>query len=410
MEQSLAKQDTSIETVRRSEGIDRSPEMAAVASAAGAKALVEARFLVALSRPRDFDRARGRIIAACSRPGFAAKAVYRKPQGKKKNESGMWVDNYIEGLSIRFAEEAIRDYGNIHVSASIIYDDPERSVLRVSATDLECNSTLDDEVVLTKRVERKGDHKTGAAPVGRTVFGERLNSYGDKTYIVEATDDEMGIKLGSAKSKLIRNLGLRLIPGDLLDEARKVCDDTTRREAAQNLPERRQKMALAFSETGVTAKALSEYLGHDCAQSSADEMVELGRVLTDLKEGGKWAEHLAAKRDERAPSAPEAPQVPASEQVVEAKAKPVEVEAKAKPIEVAKGKVGFTDAPTPENPGNEPAVNTADFALWLRARIGEAANVRALNQLAARKAQCPQEDWTAVLDAYTSKKNELMKE
>ena len=415
MEQALAKKEVGIEQVRRAEALDRSPEMAAVAAAASAKAQIEARFLVALSRPRDFDKARERLLAACSRPGFSDRAIYAKPQGKRKNEdTGAWEETFIYGLSIRFAEEAVRDYGNIHVQTAVIYDDEERTVIAGSAVDLETNATLEDSVIVTKRVERRGEYKNPTAPPkGRKVLGTRLNTKGDQVFVVEATDDEMVMKTAAAKSKLIRTLSLRLLPGDLLEEARAACDATTTEETKEDLPKKRENMLKRFADHKIPAKAVGEYLGHDPMQASADEMRELGHVLNGIEDKNtSWAEALDAKRDARAPVAPE---VPTSAKTVDVKASPAKAEEKAStstttsPAEKTKAQAEL-DVVTKENPSSEPAIGTSDFSLWLRARLREAKTVKHLNQLSMRKGQCPEADWPAVLEDYTTRKNELTKE
>ena len=59
----------------------RSGELAASASAAQAKAEIEAAYVIALQRPRSEANARDKILAACRRPAFAKNAWYAKPCG-----------------------------------------------------------------------------------------------------------------------------------------------------------------------------------------------------------------------------------------------------------------------------------------------------------------------------------------
>ena len=54
------------------------------------RAQVQARYTLAISKPRDLDQVRQRILKECRRPGFAEVAMYSKPVGRSK----------IEGLSI----------------------------------------------------------------------------------------------------------------------------------------------------------------------------------------------------------------------------------------------------------------------------------------------------------------------
>src|SRR5690242_15706526 len=90
-------------------------ETAGTAAAAQAKALVEARYTVAIRFPRNEDEVRQKLLKECRRPSFAAVAIYRKPIGQG-----------IEGPSIRFAETAMRLMKNITVETMTVYDDREK--------------------------------------------------------------------------------------------------------------------------------------------------------------------------------------------------------------------------------------------------------------------------------------------
>lgn len=366
--------------------IDRSSEVSAVAMAAAAKAQIEAKLVMAMHRPRSYDVARERLLETCRRPGFADKSVYKKPQGKAFNEdTGKWEQNYIRGLSVRFAEEAARNWGNIDITAKTIYDDDERMVVEVTATDLETIATESDSAIITKRIERKGQ-KNGGAPQGRDVIGVRLNSYGDKVYICRATDDEVMTRAQAAKAKLRRNLILALLPIDLKDEAREVCEATSKREAESGLPDKRARMIEAFGQLKppVSADALSKYLGHDVRQCTVQEALDLKQVMTALSEGSaKWEDFLESKLDDRAPVAPQIQSpVSADEQ---------------------------TKAQDVDNPPTEPLKGTGEFAEWLVAGLKQAPDIRSLTALARRKADCPAGSHADVLAAFNSRRSELTK-
>src|SRR4029079_9723076 len=126
---------------------------------------------MASQRRRSDDEARIRLLQSCSRPGFAETGIYRKPVGSGK---------HAEGLSIRFAEEARRQWGNIETRTQVILDDTEKRILRVSATDLETNVTESVDVIIEKTVERR-QLKDGQSPIR-----QRINSYGDLVYLVPA--------------------------------------------------------------------------------------------------------------------------------------------------------------------------------------------------------------------------------
>ena len=128
-------------------------ETAVSAVAMQARAQVEARFLMAVHRPRDLDVVRVKLLKECTRPGFAEAARYKRPVGSKKNErTGAWEEAFIEGPSIRFAEAAIRAMGNIDIQSPTIYDDGRSRIVRVVVTDLEANATYSLDITIEKTV------------------------------------------------------------------------------------------------------------------------------------------------------------------------------------------------------------------------------------------------------------------
>ena len=103
---------------------------------------------------------------------------------------------------------------NIYSSVASIYDDPKKRIILVTATDLESNLTFDKDVTVPKTMERS-KLKSGQVPIKW-----RTNSKGNPVYLVEAeTDDDILNTENALASKALRVCLLRLIPGDILDEA-----------------------------------------------------------------------------------------------------------------------------------------------------------------------------------------------
>lgn len=253
-------------------------ETASTAVAAHAKAAIEARYSVALHRRRDIDDVRVALVKECSRPGFAQVAKYRVPRGGKQ----------IEGASIRFAEAAIRIMGNISIETPTIYDDPTRRIVRVEATDLETNASYSKDLAIEKTVERS------TVKPGQAVLGERINSSGKKVYLLEATEDDFAVKEAALVSKAIRTLGLRLLPGDLLDEAMQQVEETLRNRAAQDPDAERKAIADGFAKVNVAPSHLKQYLGHELSQCTPAALVDLRKLLRALLDGQTtWAEVMA---------------------------------------------------------------------------------------------------------------------
>jgi hypothetical protein len=274
--------------VRREFGAEQTQvlaETAASAVAAREKAQVEARYVLALRRPRDMEDVRSKLTHECKRPTFAACARYKKPVGKRKNDqTGQWEQQYAEGFSIRFAEAALRCMTNIYPEAGIVYEGDDLRIMRFSITDLESNLTYSNEVSIRKTTEKKSLRQ------GQTALAERTNSYGDKVYVVEATDDELQMKQNSAWSKFIRN-GLRFVPGDILDECEKLVRLTLSKEDAEDPDAAKRRIIDAFGEIGVGPIDLQAFLGHPLDRLQPAEMKRFREIYTAIKDGEtNWAD------------------------------------------------------------------------------------------------------------------------
>lgn len=257
-----------------SKSLAHSTETHTSALAAASKAAVEAKYTMALVRPRSVDNARVKTLQACARPKFAEAAKWSKPQGNKR----------IEGPSIRLAEELARNFGNIDITSTTLVDDPTKRIIQVEAKDLESNLTVGHPITIAKTVERR-DHG------GRLVLGERLNSGGDKVYIVEATEDELLNKINAQTSKAIRVLVLRLIPGDIVEEALAACAKTIKDRVTADPGAAKKALVDAFAAVGVMPKDLEGYLGHDLAQLQPAEVEDLRAVYSAVRDGdAKWSD------------------------------------------------------------------------------------------------------------------------
>lgn len=278
--------DTLATTVKT--GLARQDDTTA-ALAAQVKAVVEARFIMALQRPRDMSMARDRILSECKRPKFAESARYRRPVGKKNG-----VEQFIEGPSIRFAEAAIRAMGNIDVQTMTTFDSEEKRMVQVTVTDLESNTTFSRDIALLKQVERRFRKE------GQHVFSTRLNSYGDTLYTVQATESEVLLKEAAEVSKAIRTLGLRLLPGDVLDEAMDLCVATAANNDAKDPDAARKAIADGFSAIGVKPADLKKYLGgQDVGTCSPVQIGELRALYSALKAGEfDWSAVIAPEPKE----------------------------------------------------------------------------------------------------------------
>jgi hypothetical protein len=245
-------------------------ESASSAIAAQSRAVVESRYIMAMRNPRNMDAVRQELLKECRRPSFAhnKSAYYIKPIGQG-----------VEGLGIRFVEVALRCMKNVLVETTMIFEDDIKEVHRVSVTDLEANITYPLDVRVSKTVERSKPNGDG------TFIAMRMNSYNKAVYTVLGTDDDLLNKRGALISKAIRTLGLRIIPGDLCDEAEDIIKNIRLDQAAQDPDAERRKIADAFAAIGVMATDLTEYLGHDLGKCSPAQIVTLRGIYGAIKDG-----------------------------------------------------------------------------------------------------------------------------
>lgn len=261
-------------------------ETASVAVAAREKAAVEARYLVAMHRPRNPDQARTRLMLRCDVPRFADLAEYEKPVGQGKK---------ARGGSIRLMEEIARQWGNIDVQTTVVFDDDERRIIRVTATDLESNYPASLDVILEKTVERKSPR------AGEEIMGQRTNSKNETVFRIRADEDAFLVKQGANVAKARREMIRAIVPGDLVDEALERCQATRRSEVKKDPTAARKRIADSFYQLGVMPNQLCDYLGIGSLEAVTEAQLEVLRAIyTAIKDGEtNWKEVEAESADEK---------------------------------------------------------------------------------------------------------------
>ena len=305
-------------------------ETQGTALAARAQAEVQARYIVALQRPRNIEDVRVRLLAHCKRPRFAAVAEYAKPVGGQA----------IRGPSIRFVETALQEYGNVTPEATIVYDDDQKRTIRVSVTDLERNVTYYDDAIVEKFVERK------KPKAGDEVLSSRTNSYGDTVFRIRATEDDFANKVAAAVSKKTRNLGLRILPADIVDEAMWVCGQTRQDTDAKDPAQARRQILDNFAALRIYPVDVDEYLGHDFDKASPSEMDELRAAYSAVRDGeAKWIDLIEVQKVRRGEvEKPTSKAVEEAGDKLKARIDQVRAKAKAKASDPASSKTdGMTD-------------------------------------------------------------------
>lgn len=259
-------------------------EMAVSSMVAKAQAEVQARYVMAYQRPRNMDLVRTKILHECARPLFAENAMYEKPVGGQK----------IHGLSIRFVEAALRIMGNVHMTRQVISDGEDTRTVRIGVTDLETNSTYETDFTIEKTVERRSIKE------GQPYIATRTNTYGDTLYILRGTSDDVLQKESAQASKVLRTLGERLIPSDIIFEAKNRIARTVDDADAQDPDAAKKKLIDAFGRLRISPDKLVEYLGHDLDALAPGDLANLRLCYTAINDGeATWHEMLAAKKSAR---------------------------------------------------------------------------------------------------------------
>lgn len=291
---------TSVERRFGSEVVQTSGERASTAAAESAKALIQAKFIMALQRQRDIMNVRASILSACKRHGFAQAARYMKPQFgakacgvqdcPKRQRPDDWGNvkcNFVCGPSVRFADEAIKFLGNVDISQDVSYEDEDTRIVRVTALDLETNLSKSQTVSVRKVIERSKVRD------GQEVIGERTNSKGQLVYLVKSSDDELMVKEANLCAKARRNQELQLLPQDIIEEAMDEVVKTLRAEVAKDPKAAVKATCDAFTTLGVSPAQLAEYLQHPVESCSPAEVDTLRKMYSSIKSGeASWADYM----------------------------------------------------------------------------------------------------------------------
>jgi hypothetical protein len=256
---------------------ESSLELAPTAAAAMAQYEIQSAIIIARKMPRNEDQAYQKLMKASLRTSFAEHASYSFPRGKKKDPSGRWVDNYVEGPSINIAREAARHWGNMRYGVEVLRDDEETRQIRAWAWDLETNLKISAEDDFKKLVQRK-----------------TYDAMGNKTGTnwIPADERELRELTNRRASILLRNCILQIMPSDFIEDARAKCTETLQKKAVSDPDGERKKVILAFSSISVTPEMLEQKLGHALGQCSPAEIADLRKIYKSIEDGNStWAEY-----------------------------------------------------------------------------------------------------------------------
>lgn len=116
--------------------------------------------------------------------------------------------------------------------------------------------------------------------------------------MVVATEDEMLNKRNAAISKAIRNAGLRIIPGDLQDEAEHLILQTRQSGIKEDPEKYRKQIVDSFNNIGVKAQNLVDYIGCPLDQCSPAQIDELRCLWCNQNSETTWQTVIAEKNEQ----------------------------------------------------------------------------------------------------------------
>lgn len=231
--------------------------------------------VIAKKFPRNEEQAIQRIQRSCQRRSLAEVACYAYPRG----------GTTVTGPSIRLAECLAQNWSNMEFGVMELEQKNGESTVMAFAWDLETN-TRETKVFQVKHERR----------VGR----------GDNFSVVQLTDPrDIYEMVANQGARRLRSCILGVIPGDVVDIAVEQCEKTLASGNVEPLLDRVRKMASAFEEYGVNVIMLEKRLGHKLAATIEQELVNLRKIYTSLKDGmAKREDFFDLQADQSTPKAP----------------------------------------------------------------------------------------------------------
>lgn len=214
------------------------------------RAMTEAQGMLLLAKqfPRNYTTSFANAIQACQRREFAEKAFYSYPRGKET----------VTGVTIRFAEELARCYGNINYGFKELSRGDEKTEMQAFCWDLETNSKTEQNFVVEHVLESKNGVR-------------QLTSQRD---IYERTAND--------GSRRLRSRILAILPPDLVEACVKECKKTLAGNSDMPLLDKINQLVVYFAKKGVSQEMLEKRLNHKIEAMYPEELVEYMGIYNSL--------------------------------------------------------------------------------------------------------------------------------
>lgn len=216
------------------------------------RAITEAqgKLLLAKQFPRNYTSCYANAIEACQRKGFAEKAFFSYPRGGQT----------VTGVTIRFAEEMARCYGNLDYGIKELSHEDGKSEMQAYAWDLETNTVSSQNFTVEHIMETKQGNR-------------KLTSQRD---IYERTAND--------GARRLRSRILAILPPDLVEDCILECKKTLAGKNDIPLIDKVKNMVTGFAKMGVSKDMLEKRLGHTIESVNTEELTEYIGIYNGLKQ------------------------------------------------------------------------------------------------------------------------------
>ena len=216
------------------------------------RAIAEAqgKLIMAKRFPRSYTESYAQAIEACQRKSFAEKAFFSYPRGGQT----------VTGVTIRFAEEMARCYGNLDYGIKEMSHEEGKSEMQAYCWDLETN-TVSSQNFTVEHIREANGRST------------KLTSQRD---IYERTAND--------GARRLRSRILAILPPDLVEDCINECKKTLAGKNDVPLIDKIKNMVTGFAKLGVTKEMLETRLKHTIETVNADELTEYIGIYNGLKQ------------------------------------------------------------------------------------------------------------------------------
>jgi hypothetical protein len=234
--------------------LEQNPYQQAIIDPHNARSIqeVQGAIIVAQRCPRDEFKAMMEIEKACKHKTLAEKALYAYPRGGEM----------VTGPSIRLAEVLARCWGNMQYGVREVSNNDRETKFIAYSWDMEKNV----------RSERE--------------FTQKHVRWTKKAGIKQLEDprDQYEVVASSAARRM-RACILQILPGYVIEDAIKECEETLKAGGGIPLEARIKNMLSTFNEIGVTKEMIEKRLMHKVDAINETELVGLRKIYSSIKDG-----------------------------------------------------------------------------------------------------------------------------